>query len=341
MVFKHPSDSVTGQPPVTSIKEETPVAHVKTELLKNGTIDEIILAYGNVIPAPGAQTTISVPFESRIIRLMVNEGQEVSQNDPLLELGPSPDTHMKLKQAQGTYNAANQALKNMERKFQLRLATNDQLLQTQQILEQARLTIDSMKSQDIGGQKELKAEVDGLVSKVSVNEGALVPAGAPLLQLVPRNRLEMRLGVELEDIDNIHEGMPVDLSRAPKQTGIVSGKVRKVSQSVNSSTHLVDVFISIPPGSAFLLGQYVSGRIVVGSVKGLIVPRNAVLPEGDHFVLFVVRSGRAVKKDVRLLAENSREAVIKEDSLRPGDEVVTVGNYELKDNMSIVGEPIK
>jgi membrane fusion protein, multidrug efflux system len=340
-VLRHRSGPVNGQPPASAGEAEGPVAHVRTVALKNGAIDKTILVYGNVIPAPGAQTTISVPFESRIKRVMVNEGQEVSQGDPLLELGPSPDTHMKLKQAEEAYDVAAQALKNMERKFQLRLATNDQLLQARQTLEQARLTVDSMKNQGIDGQRELRANVEGLVSKVSVDEGALAPAGAPLLQLVPRNRLEIRLGAEPEDINTIHEGMPVSLSRASEQTAGVSGRVRKVSRSVNPSTRLVDVFVSVPFPATFLLGQYISGRIVVGSVEGIVVPRNVVLPEEGNFVVFVVKDGRAVKKTVRLLAENAREAVVEGEGLRPGDEAVTVGNYELKDNMRILGEPAR
>ena len=335
-VFKHRNSPGTDQP--AEAKAEEPVARVKTVILKDGSIDKTILVYGNVIPAPGAQSTLSVPFECRIRRLMVNEGQEVSQGDPLLELGPSPDTRVKFQQAQEAYDVAAEALTNMERKFQLRLATNDQLLQTRQTLEQAQLTLNSMKNQGIDGQRELKATVDGLVSKVSVDVGALVPAGAPLLQLVPRSHLEMRLGVEPEDIDSVHEGMAVSLSRVAEKAAVVSGMVRKVSRSINPQTHLVDVFISVPSPSAFLLGQYISGRIVVGSVKGIVVPRNAVLPAEGSYVLFIVKGGRALKKNVRLLAENSSEAVIEGDGLRSGDLAATIGTYELKDNMRTVEE---
>lgn len=317
---------------------EKQVVRVKTVPLKMGNISRTILTYGNVIPAPGAQITISVPFESRISHLMVNEGQEVAAGDSLLELGPSPDTSMKFKQAQDAYNVAVQALKNMERKFELRLATNDQLLQAKQTLDQARVTIKSMKSQGIDGKRVLKAKEEGLVSKVSVNEGSLVPAGSTLLQLVPRNRLEMKLGVEPEDVNDVHEGMTVTLSPVTVQGHTVSGKVRKISRSVNRSTRLVDVFVSVPSPSVFLLGQYVSGQMVVGSIQGIVAPRSAVLPEEGKSVLFLVENGRALKKEVKVLAENEREVVVI-GNLKAGDMVVTLGNYELSDNMHITGEP--
>ena len=70
---------------------------------------------------------------------------------PCWALGPSPDTRVKFQQAQEAYDVAAEALTNMERKFQLRLATNDQLLQARQTLEQAQLTLNSMKNQGIDG----------------------------------------------------------------------------------------------------------------------------------------------------------------------------------------------
>ena len=128
-----------------------PVARVKTVPIRQGAIDETIHVYGSVIPAPGAVRTVSVAFESRIDGVMVNEGQEVSSGDVLLRVSPSPDTRLKFNQAGETYRVAKQALGNMERKFQLKLATNDQLLQAQQASEQSELALSSLKNQGADG----------------------------------------------------------------------------------------------------------------------------------------------------------------------------------------------
>lgn len=340
LIYRHQQTFPVGDGQNLAAVSETAeqVARVKTVALRKGTINSTILVHGDVIPAPGAEATISVPFESRIHRVMVSQGQEVSQGDPLLELGPSPDTRMRFKQAQETYETAAEALKNMERKFQLRLATNDQLLQARQTLEQAKLTVSSMKKQGIDGQVKLRARVEGLVIKVSVDEGAIAPAGASLLQLVPRNRLEMRLGVEPDDVNQVHEEMSVSLSPALEKATVLSGRIRKISRSVNPSTRLVDIFVSVSSPSSFLLGQYISGRIVVGSIEGIVAPRDAVLLEEGKYFLFLATNGRAVKKDVKLLAENREEVVIAGEGLKPGDEIVSRGNFELKDNMRITSE---
>ena len=67
--------------------------------LREGAINKNIAAYGSVIPAPGAVQTVSVPFESQVIQIMVSNGQRVSQGNDLLEIKPSPDTALTMEQA--------------------------------------------------------------------------------------------------------------------------------------------------------------------------------------------------------------------------------------------------
>jgi membrane fusion protein, multidrug efflux system len=164
--------------------EPAPVARVKTAAIRTGTIEEILTVYGEIVPAPGSLQSVSVPFESRVLRVMVNVGQDVTQAEPLVEIEPSPDTSLKFRQAQNLYETARQALRHVQDKFDLKLATNDQLLQAKQAFQQADLDLQSMKQRGIGGPQEILTDVEGLVNSVSVQVGAIVPAGNALLQLV-------------------------------------------------------------------------------------------------------------------------------------------------------------
>ena len=319
-----------------------PVARVRTATIRQDAIDRTIHVYGNVIPAPGAVRTISVAYESLVHRIMVNEGQEVLPGELLLRVGPSPETRLRFDQAGEANRVAKQALVNMERKFQLKLATNDQLLQARQTAELAELALASLKKEGADTVRDMTAATKGLVSKVAVDQGAIVPGGNPLVQIVPQRQLEVKLGVEPEDTDKIRPGMEVSLSRplAPASKP-VSGKVRKISRSINAQTRLVDVFVTLSSPELFLLGQWVTGRIVVSSVSGLVVPRSAVLPEGKEFALFVVKGGRAFRKKVRILAESRSETALSGADIKAGDQVVIMGNYELTDNMPVAVEPQK
>ncbi len=313
-----------------------PVALVKTAPLREGTLTENIIAYGSVLPAPGATQTISVSFESQIVQIMVSSGQKVAKSNDLLELRPSPETALQLEQAQEAYNLSRQSFQHMQRRFELKLATNDQVLQARQTMDQAQLKLESMKKRGIGPPRIMHADVGGLINKVFVQEGAIVAAGNPLVEIVAKNRLEVRLGVESEDLNRVKENQPVYLNRVNVPAlPAVTGQVRKVSYGVNPTTRLVDVFVSLPAPADFLLDESILGKITIAEAHGLIAPRSAVLPEGQGYSLFTSQGGHAVKHQVRVGLHTDKEVEVEDATLQVGDPVVVEGNYELKDGMAI------
>lgn len=313
-----------------------PVAQVQTAPIRQGVLTEQITAYGLVTPAPGALQTVSVPFESQVMQIMVSNGQKVSKGNDLLEIKPSPDTALQLEQAVQALDLARQSLQFVERKFELKLATNDQVLQAKQALQQAQLRLESMKKRGVGAPRIIHADVGGLIKKVFAQEGAIVPAGNPLLEIVAQNRLEVRLGVEPEDINRVAPNQPVSLTRVNVPSApAVTGHIRKISYGLDPATRLVDVFVTLPTTADFLLGESTSGAIAVASVQGLIVPHSAVLPEGQGYSLFTIKDNRAVKHLVQVGLRNDKEVEIKGAGLQAGEPVVVLGNYELKNGMAV------
>jgi membrane fusion protein (multidrug efflux system) len=312
------------------------VASVKVTPINQGTVTEEITVYGTIVPAAGAVQTVSVPFESRVRRILVTEAQKVSGGDALLEIEPSPDAKLQAEQARNDYDSAKKALAYVQQRFDLKLGTNDQLLQAEQALEQSQAKLESLRRRGINGIRSIRADAAGLISKVSTQEGAIVPAGNSMIEMIAQNRLEVRLGVEPEDIDKVKLGQPVSLTRvnipASKE---FTGRVSKISRAANATTRLVEVFVNLPPSSRLLLGEYILGKITVASAQGLIVPRSALLPQEDHYVLFTIKDGRAQKHIVRAGLQNERNVQVIAEGLYPGDLVVTQGNYELEQGMAV------
>jgi RND family efflux transporter MFP subunit len=261
-----------------------PVTSVKVVAAKQGIITEKLVVYGSVIPAPSSTQIISVPFESQVYRIMVDSGQKVSRGDVLLEIAPSLNASLQVEQAQTNYEAMKQTLQHTQELYNLRLATNTQLLQAKQALSQAQLNLENMKKKGIGGQRDIRSEGDGIIQKILVREGTVVPPGNPLMEIIAQNSLEVRLGVELEDVGSVRVNQRISLTSLNASTGhhTFSGRIRKVSQSINPSTRLIDVYVPLQPYAGFLLGEAVKGTLTVGSSWGVMVPRSAVLPEGDH-----------------------------------------------------------
>jgi RND family efflux transporter MFP subunit len=317
-------------------KDVSPTARVKTLPVRKGTITANIRAYGTVVPAPGATQAVSVPFESQVRRIKVSTGQGVSKGSLLLEIEPSPDTKLSFQQANDAYALAKEKLMHVQQLLDLKLATNTQFLAAKQAVQQTELTLESMKRRGIGGQTDLRSDVGGVIQKVYVQEGAIVSAGNPLAEIVAQDRLEARLGVEPDTISRVKINQEVLLTKVNVTASLgVTGSIREISRSVKPSTRLVDVFIAIPSSAGFLLGESILGIIAIESMEGLIVPRSAVLPEEEKHILYTIKDGHALKHTVEIGLENDEEMEVKSPNLQPGEPVVVLGNYELKDGMAV------
>jgi membrane fusion protein, multidrug efflux system len=227
----------------------------------------------------------------------------------------------------------------MQQRFDLKLTTNDQLLQTKQALEQAQTKLESLRRRGSESPQSINADAASLISKVSAQDGAIVPAGNAMIEMVAQNRLDARLGIEPADSAKVKAEQEVSLARVNAPGKTILGRVRKLSQATNATSHLVDVFVDLPSSSGLLLNESVVGKIPIASAQGLIVPRSAVLPQEGHYVLFTVKDGHAQEHSVEVPLQNEREAEVNGKDLQAGQSVVTLGNYELKDGMAVKVNP--
>jgi membrane fusion protein, multidrug efflux system len=317
-------------------QQSTPVGGVRVAPLRIAGLSKDITVYGDVVPAPGAIQVVSVPYEIRVRRLMVSERQKISAGDDLLEMEPSPNSLLELEQAQNARDIARQKLGHVRELFALKLATNAQILEAQEAARQAAVRLESLKRRGVDGKRIIRSEEAGLVGKVHIQEGAIVPAGNPLVEIIAQDRLEVRLGVEPGDAGRLVPGQFVRLSYVDVPSARETiGRISKISRAVNPVTRLLDVLVSLPRSAGYLLGEYILGRIRTASSYGLVVPRSAVLPDSAGHVLFTVRDGHAVKHIVRVLRESDKEVQVSGTGLKSGDKAVVEGNYELKDGMAV------
>ncbi len=315
---------------------DTPLAIVQTVPVRRKQISREIAAYGTVLPAPAGVRILSVPFKAEILAIYVREGRRILRGENLFEVRPSPGEMLGIKTAGAAYKTAEKLLQKTEEQVRLKLATREDLIHARQAFEEAKFRLKSLEKRGIAERVVIHSPADGIVSHVLVKSGDRLSAGASILEVTPRGAVEVRLGGEPEDFPFIHPGYPVVITPV-NRPGIheISGTVRSVSRIINPSTRLLDVFVTVPPSSPLLLNEYVRGRIRMKTEEGLVVPRSAVLREGDQSFLFTVANHRAVKHQVSVGLENGDEIEIMAKDLAPGGLVVTLGNYELKDGMAV------
>jgi RND family efflux transporter MFP subunit len=316
---------------------EKPVAQVQTIPLIRAPIEEMIAAYGSIIAQPEDVRIVSVAFESRIGRVLVTAGQHVSSGTPLVELSASPDALVALQEARNALAGTQEDLQRTQQRYNDRLATHAELAQAQFALDSAQLKLKSMTDRGVGQDQTLKSDLSGIVSKINVQEGQIVPAGGPLIELASGKQIEASLGVEPSDVASLKLGQKVELMPVGETNGKpIEGQVRVIGRRVDPTTRLTNVIVSLPTDSNLMLDMFITGRIVRASAEALVVPRDAVVPQSDgKFVIFTVDNSLAKEHEVKIGLENDRQTQVIADDLKPGDAVVVVNNSILEDGMKV------
>jgi RND family efflux transporter MFP subunit len=318
-------------------KKAAPVPEVQVAKVERKTITEKIIVYGSVVAQPGKTHTVSIAFETRVRHVLVAPGQFVHENDPLIEIELSPAAQVQFQQAKNASEAARKELKQTHERFNLKLATNQDLSAAEKTARDAEAQLTALQRAGAGGDNRIHSDMSGVIAKVDTQDGQIVAPGGPLVEIVAENEIEVKLGVEPEDLSAAQEGAPILIVPVNDPTAAkVDGSIRLVTRRIDPTTRLVDVYVALPQGTKLLLDQYVRGEIQRREKDALVVPRSAVLPnESREFEVFTVTNNHAVKHTVKIGAENQKETQIIADDLHEGDSVVTVGNYELEDAMAV------
>ena len=317
----------------TDSDDVEPVPTVQTATIQSGHVDRIITAYGSVTAQNADVSVLSVAFEARVKKVLVIPGQRLGPQTLVIDLEPSPDTQLQLLQARSAAQAAQTDLTQTRQRFNDHLATNADLLQSQQALQQAQLKLDSLEREGATGDLELKSA--GLVSKVDVQQGQVVPAGTPLVEISSGLAQQICLGVEPADAAAIHSDDSVTLQPLGADASNIQGRVQMIAQRMDPQTRLIDVMVSLPPHTSLPLDVYMKGEIDLPTAGGLVVPRSAVLPDDQGYSIFTVEGQKAVEHHVTIAGQDDQSVQITGDGLSAGQSVVITGNMELEDGMSV------
>jgi membrane fusion protein (multidrug efflux system) len=317
--------------------DKSGTASVTTAPLREGKLAQTLTAFGSVTTQPGAVEIFSVPYECQVSKIEIAAGQPLEKGTALVDVKPSPGAKLALAEAQSNLESAKKDLEQTQQRFNMKLGTNSDLLQSQQAVKLAQLRLDSLNQQGTGeDHRTLSTDNVGLVAKVDVQQGQIVSAGNPLIETIARDQVEVRLGVEPTLVASLTVGQLVELYPSNRTSDeAITGKIRLITQRVNPDTRLVDIFVTPDNRDALLLEGFVRGEIVTQTKTALIAPHDAVLSDDEGLLVYTIKDGHALKHLVTTGAHNDKEVAVISNDLHPGEPVVVQGNLELEPGMPV------
>lgn len=161
-----------------------------------------------------------------------------------------------------------------------------------------------------------------------------------MFEVAPTNHIVARLGVEPREAANLQLGDVALLHPAiADATESITGKVLLIPQRINGDSHLVDVLVQLPEGAALPLDSFVRAELSGATSVGLVVPRQALVPQKDGYCVFIVKDDKAVRHDVRLGVSRDALIQISGEGIAAGDAIVVGGNLELDDGVAVIATP--
>lgn len=309
---------------------------IKTDTLRKQPMAETLTAYGSVMPATGATENISFPRAGQIARLYVVAGQVVRRGQALLEFATDPNAAALYHQAETTEVFARSELLRVEDLAARRLATQSQLAAARKALQDAQANLTAQTSIGAGIRTQrVSAPFDGVVSLLSIQQGDRVLSGIPVMQLSRVGKLRATLGVEPEDIARLRVGMQVAITSVFGKQPAVASRLLQIHGVINPLTRLVDVDVELQGATSSLLpGMQIRGTIALENKESWVVPRSAVLSDGQGSFLFQIRNGLARRVPVTVVVERGTSAAVS-GALDSKLRVVVSGNYDLQDGMMV------
>lgn len=190
----------------------------------------------------------------------------------------------------------------------------------------------------------IRSPVAGRVLHVAQESEAVVPIGAPLLEVGDPRQIEAVVDVLSTDAEAIRPGAAVTLDHAAGAVPL-AGQVRLVEpaaftkvSALGVEEQRVNVVVDIVPvGADAQLGDgyRVDAHIVVDRREGaLTVPNGALFRKGDTWAVFVADDGRARERNVVLGPRNATHAVV-ESGLGEGTVVIVYPPDVLRDGARV------
>jgi membrane fusion protein, multidrug efflux system len=299
------------------------------------TLPASVTALHEIVGASGTTAeTIDAVLTNRVVAKVVSVpveiGAVVKQGDLLAQLD---DT---LFRSQLDYARTNHDHTSLQ--LQRMLTLQQKGFASAVDVEQARTADAAAQDQVVQAEFNLantriSSPAPAIVLSRNINPGEITSIGGEAFKVGMIEPIYMVAQVAEEKIGSVRMGMEAEVSTDGFPGVIFTGKVAKIDGKVNDQTRTFGVYISIPNHDLRLIPGITGYARLQNRRSGLAVPSTAVInPVGDKATLFVVeKDGRAHARVVRrgLMADGMIEIL---DGLQEGEDVVTVGQLDLRDN---------
>ena len=271
------------------------------------------------------------------------------QAESLVRAGARPEelraAELRTRQAQEAIKAAesggaakirqSETVLEQARKTELTVAARRQdAIAAQRGVAQKRADYASAKA--TAGYAEVRAPLDGVVSKRMLNPGDAADTTVPILEISNPQAVNLVANLTPEDGRQVRPGMSAKITPADTPEITINGRVLSVGQ-VDPATNLVPVRIALNGNASRIkAGEFATAEITIRrDVNVVAVPKQTIISRDDKSVVYVIDTDSvAHQREVKIGAEQNGVTEIL-SGLKPGEKIAKLNQYELSDGAKV------
>jgi cobalt-zinc-cadmium efflux system membrane fusion protein len=330
--------------------EEEKAAGIKTEKVSLTSAGGEIAVTGTIQPNLDRLAQVGPRVPGRVVRVQASLGDRVAGGQPLavldsIEVG---EARSALAQAEADTRVAEAAFKRAESLRADNVVPEKEYLRARGDLEKSRAAVaasrDKVKMLGVGATREgdgasyfsIAAPFAGTVIEKTAVPGALAEPAKPLFTVADLSTVWIEASVYEKDLPRLVRGAAATVTVAAWPGAPATGRLTYISSLMDRETRTVKARVEVPNRDGRLRpGMFANVAIVVpGSATGnvIVIPEDAmVLMEGKPTVF--VRGEHGFEPKTVTPGERRVGRVEIKDGIKPGEEVVMAGAYELKSKL--------
>ncbi|MBA2413575.1 MAG: efflux RND transporter periplasmic adaptor subunit [Burkholderiaceae bacterium] len=318
--------------PVAGKGGPTPPVAVEVIQVKPSTVQEDLQAVGSL--QSNESVILRPEVSGRIAAIGFKDGQVVRKGQMLIALDNSLNA-AEVAQMQAENDLALSNLKRSEdlasRKFisssaQDTAASNAQVAEAKLKLAQARLS-----------KMRILAPFDGVVGIRGVSLGDYVKDGTDLVNVEDVRTLKVDFRLPERNLTQIKVGQSIEVVADALPGERFSGEIDAINPRIDANGRSLEMRARLQnAGGKLRPGMFVRVRVIVGErTNALLVPEEAIVPQGADFFVYKVVDGQARRVPVKIgVRRDARVEIV--EGLAAGDQVVTAGMRLSRD-----GQPVR
>jgi membrane fusion protein (multidrug efflux system) len=304
---------------------------VEAQKVRIGPIDDTVEAVGTALANESLTVTSKIAGIVKAIRF--TEGQQVKAGTVLIEL-EDREPMANLESAKALRDQAKAAF-NRTKSLQATGNAPASRLDDQEgayRAAEARVRVIEAQLADL----KIVAPFSGRVGIRRVSQGALISVGTVITTLDDVETIKLRFFVPEAAVSAVRTGSNVAASGNAAPDRVFTGSIASIDTRVDATTRAVEVRAEFPnQDGALKPGMFLTVKLALNRRNGaLIVPEEAVVPEGIRQYVYVVADGKAVKTEVKLGSRLPGEVEIRE-GLNQNSVVVTSGVQKIRDGVPV------